>query len=409
VKSGSIPVKAAGNTPLKPLHSADMVTRIVLFLLLLTVAGTARAQDSHGELTKVKERELEQVRDRISDLKKSMDRAAAERDRLTGELQTIEVAISEQRMRIKNIEREQRFTEKKKAALDADLLERKAHLDVESGELALQVRAAYMSGSQEKIKLLLNQRDPATLGRLMAYYRYLNDYRADNISAVTEEIRKLDKLQSQIAAEEARLTGLAKSHYAELTKLNNSQEERQSLLSSLRKKIVNEGQEVDRLAAQEQDLTRLIAELTSILSDYPISSEEPFSKHKGKLTWPVAGTLIHDFGQPRVGGKIKWNGVVMAAPRGREVRAVYHGRIAFADWLAGMGLLVIVDHGEGYMTLYGYNETILKNAGDWVAPGDVIATVGDSGGQAQASVYFELRKGTKPVNPRRWVTRRPGS
>ena len=409
MKSGSIPVKAAGNTPLKPLHSADMVIRIVLFLLLLTVPGAVRAQDSHGELTKVKERELEQVRDRISDLKESMDRAAAERDRLTGELQTIEVAISEQRMRIKDIEREQRFTEKKKAALDADLAERKAHLDVESGELALQVRAAYMSGSQEKIKLLLNQRDPATLGRLMAYYRYLNDYRADNISAVMEEIRKLDELQSQIAAEEARLAGLAKSHYAELTKLNNSQEERQSLLASLRKKIANEGQEVDRLAAQEQDLTRLIAELTSILSDYPISSEEPFSKHKGKLTWPVAGTLIHDFGQPRVGGRIKWNGVVMAAPRGREVRAVYHGRIAFADWLAGMGLLVIVDHGEGYMTLYGYNETLLKNAGDWVAPGDVIATVGDSGGQAQTSVYFELRKGTKPVNPRQWVTRRPGS
>ncbi len=409
MKSGSIPVKAAGNTPLKALHSADMVIRIVLFLLLLTVPGAVRAQDSHGELTKVKERELEQVRDRISDLKESMDRAAAERDRLTGELQTIEVAISEQRMRINDIEREQRFTEKKKAALDADLAERKVHLDVESGELAQQVRAAYMSGSQEKIKLLLNQRDPATLGRLMAYYRYLNDYRADNISAVMEEIRKLDELQSQIAAEEARLAGLAKSHYAELTKLNSSQEERQSLLASLRKKIVNEGQEVDRLAAQEQDLTRLIAELTSILSDYPISSEEPFSKHKGKLTWPVAGTLIHDFGQPRVGGRIKWNGVVMAAPRGREVRAVYHGRIAFADWLAGMGLLVIVDHGEGYMTLYGYNETLLKNAGDWVAPGDVIATVGDSGGQAQASVYFELRKGTKPVNPRQWVTRRPGS
>ena len=168
-----------------------MVTRIVLFLLLLTVAATARAQDSHGELAKVKERELEQVRDRISDLKESMDRAAAERDRLTGELQTIEVAISEQRMRIKDIEREQRFTEKKKAALDADLAERKAHLDVESGELALQVRAAYMSGSQEKIKLLLNQRDPATLGRLMAYYRYLNDYRADNISAVSFKSNKV--------------------------------------------------------------------------------------------------------------------------------------------------------------------------------------------------------------------------
>ncbi len=376
--------------------------------MFLAATGIAAAQDSDGELAKVKERELEEVRERISDLKQSMDRSATERDRLTGELQSIEIAISEQRMRIKEIEREQRYTENKKKALDADLAEREAHLDRESKELAAQVRAAYMSGSQEKVKLLLNQRDPATLGRLMAYYRYLNDYRADNIAAVIEEIQKLDALRSQIAAEEARLAGLAKSRYDELGQLSRSQEERQNVLVSLKGKMATEGQEVDRLAAQEGDLTRLIAELTSILSDYPISSEEPFSKHKGKLTWPVAGTPIHDFGQPRVGGDMKWNGVVLAAPRGREVRAVYHGRIAFADWLAGMGLLVIVDHGEGYMTLYGYNETILKNAGDWVAPGDVIATVGDSGGQQQASVYFELRKGTKPVDPRTWITRRPG-
>ena len=386
-----------------------MTYRIVSILLLLAATGLAFAQDGQGELAKVKERELEQVRERISDLKQSMDRSATERDRLTGELQDIEVAISEQRMRIRDLKREQRFTETKKRALDVDLAEREAHLDKESKELAAQVRAAYMSGSQEKIKLLLNQRDPATLGRLMAYYRYLNDYRADNISAVTQEIRKLDELRSQIAAEEARLSSLAKERYAELGKLNRAQEERKSLLAGLRKKIADEGQEVEGLAAEERDLTRLIAELTSILSDYPISSEEPFSRHKGKLTWPVAGTLIHDFGQPRVGGKIKWNGVVLAAPRGREVRVIYHGRIAFADWLAGMGLLVIVDHGEGYMSLYGYNETILKNVGDWVAPGDVIATVGDSGGQQQASVYFELRKGAKPVNPRQWVTRRPGS
>jgi len=385
-----------------------MVTRFALLLMLTTAAGAVVAQDSGGELAKVKERELEQVRERISDLKQSMDRSAIERDRLTGELQGIEIAISEQRMRIRDIEREQRYTQNKKQALDADLAEREEHLDIESSELAAQVRAAYMNGSQEKIKLLLNQGDPATLGRLMAYYRYLSDYRADNIAAVMEEIQKLAELRSQIAAEEARLAGLSKKRYAELTQLNSSQEERQALLKSLKNKIANEGQEVERLAAQEQDLTRLIAELTSILSDYPISSEAPFSQHKGRLTWPVAGTLIHDFGQPRVGGDIKWNGVVLAAPRGREVRAVYHGRIAFADWLAGMGLLVIVDHGEGYMTLYGYNETILKNTGDWVAPGDVIATVGDSGGQQRSSVYFELRRGTEPVDPRQWVTRRPG-
>lgn len=378
-------------------------------VLVLAAFADGQAQDSGGELAKVKERELEEVRERISELKKSMDESAAERDQLAAELQELEVAIAEQQTRLNSIERQQRRAMDKKQRLDADLAEREAHLDQETEALAAQVRAAYMSGSQEKIKLLLNQRDPATLGRLMGYYRYLNDYRADNIGAVSEQIRRLDELRRDIAAEAARLGELAETRSAELARLNKSQAGRAALLTSLRQKIDNEGREVERLAAQEEDLTRLIAELTSILSDYPISSERPFSEHKGKLTWPVAGTLLHDYGQPRVGGKINWNGVVLAAPRGQEVRAVYHGRVAFADWLAGMGLLVIVDHGEGYMTLYGYNETILKNAGDWVAPGDVIATVGDSGGQSEAALYFELRRGTKPVNPRHWVTRRPGN
>lgn len=386
-----------------------MSYRSLLLLPFLGLAAAALAQDSHEELAKVKEQELEEVRERISDLKQSMDRAAEERDRLTGELQELEMAISEQRLRLKDIERDQRYSENRKKELDAELAERQRQLDEESGALAAQVRMAYMSGSQEKIKLLLNQRDPAKLGRLMAYYRYLNDYRAENIAAVVEQIQKLDELRAQIAAEVARLQVLAKTRYDELGRLHNSQEERKTVLAALRRKIANEGAEVERLAAQEQDLTRLIAELSSILSDYPITSEEPFSEHRGRLTWPVAGTLLHDFGQPRVGGSVKWNGVVLAAPRGREVRAVYHGRVAFADWLAGMGLLVIVDHGEGYMSLYGYNETILKNTGDWVAPGDVIATVGDSGGQPQAGLYFELRRGTKPENPRRWITRTPGS
>lgn len=386
-----------------------MKWRIIFVLVMLTGGAFALAQDSQGELADVKERELQDVRDRISDLKRSMDRGAAERDRLTAELQDIEIGISEQRIRIKEMEREQRYVERRKQQLGNDLVEREAHLDEQSTELAAQVRAAYMSGNQEKVKMLLNQRDPATLGRVMAYYRYLNDYRAENILAVMEQIRRLDELRKQIAVEETRLAELVRGRYAELGRLNTSQASRRALLASLRKKIADEGQEVERLAAQEQDLKRLISELTSILSDYPISSEQPFSSHKGRLTWPIVGTLLHDFGQPRVRGKLKWNGVVMAAPRGQEVRAVYHGRIAFADWLAGMGLLVIVDHGEGYMTLYGYNETVLKNTGDWVAPGDVIATVGDSGGQQQTGLYFELRRGTRPVDPRQWVTRRPGS
>jgi septal ring factor EnvC (AmiA/AmiB activator) len=301
------------------------------------------------------------------------------------------------------------YSTKRKQELDVQIVEREAELAHETEALAEQVRAAYMSGGQERVKLLLNQRDPATLGRLLRYYEYFNDFRSSNIQVVTGHIDELAVLRSEVAAEEARLAGLTRERYDELTQLNVAQERRQELLVSLRTRIANEEQEIEMLAAQEKDLARLIDELTSILSDYPIRSESPFSEHKGKLTWPVAGTLIHDFGQPRVSDRLKWNGVVLAAQRGREVRAIYHGRVVFSDWLSGLGLLVIVDHGEGYMTLYGYNETTLKSTGDWVAPGDVIATVGDSGGQSRASLYFELRRGTQPLNPRHWVTRRPGS
>jgi septal ring factor EnvC (AmiA/AmiB activator) len=379
----------------------------LIALLGLALPGSqANAQATDGDLTQIKERELEQVREQISNLKKSMDKRAADRDRITVELQAAEAQISEKRINLKEIEREKAFTERKKAQLEETLAVQMARLDEEIRLLAAQVRAAYTSGSQDRIKLLLNQHDPATVGRQLAYYRYLSAFRGRNIDAVNGIIDELSVLHEQVADEDQRLTRLARNRYAELTELNTAQEQRQALLAVLKGKIAEEGNQIERLAAQEQDLERLIAELTSILSDYPISSEQPFSDLKGDLTWPVAGRLIHDFGQPRAGG-VKWNGVVLAAPRGREVRAIYHGRVVFTDWLAGLGLLVIVDHGEGFMTLYGYNETTLKTVGDWVAPGDVIATVGDSGGQQQSGLYFEIRKGTQPMNPRGWVSRQP--
>ena len=379
----------------------------LIFLLLAMLPLAVLGQND--DLAKVKEQELEEVRERISELKESMDKSAGSRDRITSELQGAEVEMAEKRMRLKELERERDFSNRKKQELDAQIVAREAELSIETEALAEQVRAAHMSGGQERIKLLLNQRDPATLGRLLRYYEYFNDFRASNIEVVTDHLNELSLLRSQVAAEEARLASLAQQRYDELTKLNTAQEKRQDLLASLKERMASEEREIEMLAAQEKDLARLIDELTSILSDYPIRSESPFSEHKGKLTWPVAGTLIHDFGQPRISDQLKWNGVVLAAQRGREVRSIYHGRVVFSDWLAGLGLLVIVDHGEGYMTLYGYNETTLKSTGDWVAPGDAIATVGDSGGQSRAALYFELRKGTQPLNPLHWVTRRPGS
>ena len=382
-----------------------MISRLATLMFVASWASSAAAQDP--ELAQIKERELEQVREKISTLKSSMDERATERDRVTGELQEAELLIAEKRAYLRDLERQRAYSEKKKADIEADLARREDELASETEQLAAQVRAAYTSGNQERLKLLLNQHDPATMGRLLTYYRYMSEYRGANIETVNGYISELAELRAQVAAEESRLAVLADTRAAELEILDTAQAGRQSLLASLKSKIADEGLQIERLAAEEKDLARLIAELTSILSDYPITSEEQFSTLKGKLTWPVAGSLIHDFGQPRAGGQVKWNGVVLAAPRGREVRAIYHGRVVFADWLAGMGLLVIVDHGEGYLTLYGYNETTLKTAGDWVAPGDVIATVGDSGGQQQTGLYFEVRKGTRPQNPRQWVSRQP--
>ena len=326
------------------------VMRFALALSLLLLAWPALPDED--DLARVKEQELEAVRERISDLKKSMDRATRARDKVTSELSAAEVSIGEQQILIKELERQRDVATRRLGELEAEIEVREAELMTESGELAEQVRAAYMAGGQERLKLLLNQQNPATLGRLLAYYDYLNRHRASNIEAVNGRLSRLASLQSEVVAEQARLDRLAERRYEELEVLNAAQARRRTLVAELDSRMVTESREIERLAAEEKQLERLIAELSTILSDYPITSEEPFAAHRGRLTWPVAGQLVRDYGQPR-SGALTWNGVVLAAPRGREVRAVYHGRVVFADWLAGMGLLIIVDHGDDSLTLYG--------------------------------------------------------
>ena len=143
--------------------------------------------------------------------------------------------------------------------------------------------------------------------------------------------------------------------------------------------------------------------LVRIVAVFPSGSGEPFSEQRGHLAWPAAGPVVREFGQPRANGRLRWNGVLMEAPAGAAVRTIYNGRVIFSDWLPGMGLLLIVEHGEGYLSLYGHNQDLLKEVGDWVLPGEVIAHVGDTGGQASAGLYFEIRKDGNPVNPERWM------
>ena len=181
---------------------------LIFLLLALPAAG------ENDDLAQVKEQELEEVRERISSLKQSMDAASSQRDKVTGELQAAEVSIAEKRSRLRDLERERAFTEKRRSELDRKVAANEAELDREIEHLGQQLRAAHMSGDQEQLKLLLNQKDPATLGRLMVYYSYLNDYRSDNIDTVSDRIRELASLRSQVAAEEARLSEIAKTRYA---------------------------------------------------------------------------------------------------------------------------------------------------------------------------------------------------
>ncbi len=380
--------------------------RRLLLIALLSLAAPLLPAQQPGE-SRIKEQELAEVRKRIEALRQSIEKQTRRRDALTGELAEVELAIGRSRVRLEEIDADRARARERLAAIDTQQKRRLAELAGEKERLAQQIRAAYTSGRQERIKLLLNQEDPAELGRLLVYYGYLSRLRGENIAEVSGQLEALADLRREESKEKSRLDELAESERSEIARLSASRAERTLLVSRIEAEIAEQGDEVQRLKRQEEELTRLIAELSSILSDYPITSEEPFSRLKGRLTWPVAGRLVQNYGQPRGDGTLKWNGVLIAAETGREVRAVYHGRVAFADWLPGLGLLVVVDHGEGYLSLYGHNESLLKSAGDWVAPGDVIATVGQSGGQPTPALYFEIRRGKTPVDPGSWITRRP--
>jgi septal ring factor EnvC (AmiA/AmiB activator) len=151
------------------------------------------------------------------------------------------------------------------------------------------------------------------------------------------------------------------------------------------------------------ELQSLVDELTRLLTSLPISDAEPFAKTRGRLEWPTDGRIMQRFGQSRADGRLRWDGVLLAAGAGEDVRAVHHGRVVYADWLQGMGLLVIIEHGNGYLSLYGHNQDVIAEIGEWVTPGAVIAHVGDSGGRAIPGLYFEIRKDGKPVDPDGWM------
>jgi murein hydrolase activator len=250
------------------------------------------------------------------------------------------------------------------------------------------------------LKLLLNQAQPAKVGRMLAYYGYFGRARAAQIDAIGAAAERLAQLAAAIDAETLKLSQLESDNRTQLAALQSARRERRDAMALLSKQVSRGNRALATLRQEAQALENLLQNLERVVKDFPVDSQVPFAAMKGRLTWPVHGHISTDFGAARAAG-LRWNGVTIDADRGAKVRAAYFGRVIYADWLQGLGLLLIVEHNGGFLSLYGHNEVLYKSAGDWVGPGDVVSSLSDAEG-VPAQLYFEIRQGRRPLEPRSW-------
>jgi septal ring factor EnvC (AmiA/AmiB activator) len=384
---------------------ATLTAGLALALALYVAALSPSAAQDRRE----SEAALKAVRSQIKDIERRVARETTARDDGAKALRAAELTIAAATRKLAAVRADLKTQQQQRRGLreDAERVERRLAAERES--LSRQVRASYMTGRAEVFKLLLSQESPSTLGRMLVYFDYYNRARSARIEAVAAELAQLAELQEATAGVEVELAALEAAQATEVAALEKSRDQRRDAVVKLEAEVRDGNAAVAKLRAEERRLADLIERLRELSADFPVESDEPFARLKGKLAWPVQGRIVGDYGQPRSNGPVKWSGVLLEAQAGTPVRAVAHGRVAFADWLPGLGLLVVVDHGGGYLSLYGHNQALLKESGDRVAPGDTVAQVGDTGGQARPGVYFEIRSNGEPVNPHPWMARRPGA
>lgn len=353
-----------------------------------------------------KEAELKQVRARIESIRKAIHADAERRDELATQLKNAQLAVQSARERLASVRAQRKAAEDKLEALKRDRRETERRIAAEREALSGELAAAYMNGRQEQLKLLLNQQDPARLGRMMAYYGYFGRARAERIERIEDELAHLELLNENISAEAARLRTLEQENEQHVRALASARERQAQTLAKVQSKIKTRSQELAKLQRDARSLEKLVEELRRAIEEFPELAEQPFQRVRGKLPWPVKGPVLAKYGQLRAGGPLKWQGLVIGADRGTQVRAPYHGRVVYADWLPGLGLLLVLDHGGGYMSLYGNNEQLYRRVGDRVAPGDVLSAVGDAAGVGKPGLYLEIRKGRETLDPAAWLIRR---
>jgi septal ring factor EnvC (AmiA/AmiB activator) len=367
--------------------------------------GAVALDSASGAGVDAKEAELKRVRSRIESIRKTILADAERRDSLAAALKDAELEIQSARERLADIRSQRTLAEDRLHALEGERVDTEKKIADEREALAGELRVAYMNGRQEHVKLLLNQGNPAQLGRVTAYYGYFGQARAERITAISEHLAHLDLLAESIADEAHRLQAIEADNAREVKSLASARDRRKSTLADVQSKIKTRNDELATLERDARSLEKLVEQLRRAIEEFPELAEQPFQRVKGKLPWPVKGKLLARFGQLRAGGPLKWQGLVIGTERGTQVRAPFYGRVVYSDWLPGLGLLVVLDHGGGYMSLYGHNEQLYRRVGDRVSPGDALAAVGDAAGFGRAGLYLEIRKGREAIDPSLWLAK----
>lgn len=378
----------------------------ILLCLCLLCAPLPAAAAAAAKPAGQDEARLEDVRREIERVAGELTGARDQQSRLREELKTSEKQIGAASLTLKQLAARQREKAGELARLQERRRDAEAALARQRDGLERQIVAAYMMGREGQMKIIFNQQDPAALGRMLSYYDYFNRARIERMDAIRAGMAEIDTLQSGISAEQAELDRLSAERSGQIRLLDASRKARRETLAKLETEIKSREQRLAGLKQDERSLSELVTRLREAFRDLPVDLPDgvPFAKLKGKLPWPVQGKLVARYGSSRgEAEKLTWRGIVIDADEGAEVRAVYNGRVVFADWMRGFGLLVIVDHGGGYMSLYGHNQSLYKAVGDAVRKGETIATVGNSGGRNRAGLYFELRHNGVPDNPTPWL------
>jgi septal ring factor EnvC (AmiA/AmiB activator) len=353
-----------------------------------------------------KQQQLDALKAKLAKVQADRDRDLQRRDAAQVQLRQSERGLAALSREVSGLDSQLAVAQARLAELQRQQAQRQAALDAEKAALAQQIQAAYMEGRESELKLVLDAEDPAVAGRLLAYYDYLDRARAARIGTVRKDLDALAAVDQQLTEQYAALKKLRDSRAQALADREQQRAARRGLVASLDASIKGREAEMAHLKRDAQSLQSLLDDLEQAMTDIPPDLEQAhrFAALRGRLPWPVAGHILKRYGEARAGGgRLKWDGDLIAAPPGTPVRAVSYGRVVYSDWMPHFGLLLILDHGDGYLSIYAHNESVLKQVGDWVRAGDAIATLGDTGGQDEPGLYFELRHGTEPLDPKRWM------